>query len=533
MDQKDHQNLAQQALPGDATGVGALPAASSSAPPRSSERQRTQLGRLHGIHVTAEHLHRVLQRFRNPSRFGYMTPHEVRAASRLEYNPQNVSLLTELGAMMADAGREPAEESSVLAGLTYVGQFIAHDITFDVSPPHFDAPVDADQLPNMRSPALDLDSVYGDGPTLSPYLYVMPSGSANPTAIRLRVGVNKPSGRGGPSGNPGPAGTTQLLDFDVPRLSPGVTTAVIGDPRNDENLIISQLHHAFLRFHNAVVDRLEQENFPNDIFAEATKRVIQHYQYAVVHDFLTQICGQEAVDDALKTVKAEHGGPFRMPVEFSAAAFRFGHSMVRERYWLSFVAPKADLVDVFRVVRTGLPLESTWVVDLNGFFDTGVAVPKNRSRKIDSVLAQELENIPGGKQMMAVLATRNLLRGLVLGLPSGQATARYFNLPPLEGAALLEGLDFEDEVRLLEANERLLHQTPLWYYVLREAKITRNGDSLGPLGARIVAETVVRILARQPHSFLNDKDFTLSLKGSNSEGFTFADLLRFSGVLRV
>ena len=118
-------------------------------------------------------------------------------------------------------------------------------------------------------------------------------------------------------------------NWDVPRI-PGTNTAVIGDPRNDENLIIVQFQHAMLRFHNAVVDLLLAAAFAGDIFAEAKRIVTHHYQWAVVHDFLKRICGAAAVNNAMASVVAPVGSAFRMPVEFAVAAYRFGHSMIRD-----------------------------------------------------------------------------------------------------------------------------------------------------------------------------------------------------------
>ena len=195
-------------------------------------------------------------------RFGYMSSAATRAATKLPFNVATQALLGQLGNMMGDAGRDPnpashnpadAGVSSIPAGFTYFGQFVDHDITFDVSST-LDADTDANTINNMRSPALDLDSVYGRGPGLDPFLYVFPT-SGPATAIKLHRGTNTPIGPGGPSNNGNQSGMVQQTNWDVPRMQ-GTNTAAIGDPRNDENLIIVQFHHAMLRFHNAVVDLL-------------------------------------------------------------------------------------------------------------------------------------------------------------------------------------------------------------------------------------------------------------------------------------
>jgi hypothetical protein len=471
-------------------------------------------------------------------KFGYLTSPAIRNATKLPFTPANMSLLDQLGDLMANPGRETAPDSPIPAGFTYVGQFVDHDITLDVSS-RLDAAVDAETINNMRSPVLDLDSVYGDGPALDPFLFAFPS-SGPPTAIKFQLGSNTNTGPGGPAGSAGTMAAMKIqIDFDVPRihnpLNPAASThtAVIGDPRNDENLIVGQLHHAMLRFHNKVVDALIVAGFPGDIFVEARRIVTHHYQWAVVHDFLERVCGSTVVNAAMASVVAPPGSAFRMPVEFAVAGYRFGHSMIRDRYWVNFNFPAATLAQVFEFIRNQrLPVFSNWVVDFNAFFDTGVVVPmNNKARKIDSVLANGLEALPGFSGLMAVLAQRNLRRGLALGLPSGQGLAKHYNLAPMTAAQIQQGLP-ADEVALLNASGGLLlKRTPLWYYVLREAAVLRNGDQLGPVGARVVAETFVKILKRDASSYVNvSAGFTPSLPSGAPGSFTFADLVNFAGV---
>lgn len=463
-------------------------------------------------------------------RFGYLTPWPLRKASRLPFTPATVALVDRLGELMGDPGRETMPDGPIPAGFTYVGQFVDHDITFDVSPA-LEQETDATTLRNMRSPSLDLDAVYGRGPALDPFLYVFPT-TGPPSAIRMLLGQNTPSGPGGPSGpvnNPG--AMVAKTDFDVPRVSS--QTAVVGDPRNDENLIVSQFHHAMLRFHNRVVDLLVLAGFSGDIFVEARRLVRHHYQWAVVHDFLPRLCGTTVMTSALGSVTAAIGSPFSMPVEFSVAAYRCGHSMIRDRYWVNHNFPFATLGQVFEFIRVPrLPVLSNWVVDFNALFETGFPVPIfNRARKIDSVLANGLESLPGFTGMMAVLAQRNLRRGLALGLPSGQAMAAFFGVPPITAAQLQSGLPADEVAVLNSANGLLLKKTPLWYYILREAAVREGGDRLGPVGARIVAQTFVRMLKRDETSFLNlPGGFTPSLTAATPGTFTFADLVHFAGV---
>lgn len=472
-------------------------------------------------------------------RFGYMSSAATRTATKLPFNVATQALLGQLGNMMGDPGRDPnvssqnpadAGVSSIPAGFTYFGQFVDHDITFDVSST-LDTESDANTINNMRSPSLDLDSVYGSGPGLDPFLYAFPA-SGPSTAIKLKLGTNTSTGAGGPSSNGAPSGMVAQTDWDVPRI-PGTHTAVIGDPRNDENLIVVQFQHAMLRFHNAVVDLLLAASFTGDIFAEAKRIVTHHYQWAVVNDFLKRICGAAAVSNALSSVAVAVGSPFRMPVEFAVAAYRFGHSMIRDNYWVNFNFPNATLGQVFEFNRNPrLPVFSNWVVDMNAFFDTGVPVPvNNKARKIDSFMATGLEALPGFAGMMAILATRNLRRGLALGLPSGQGMANAFGVTPMTDAELTSGLPAA-EVNVLNASAKLLlKKTPLWYYALREAAVLGGGNQLGPVGGRIVAETFVRILKRDGSSYLNVPGGFLPILPSTTPGdFTVADLVTFAGV---
>lgn len=475
-------------------------------------------------------------------KFGYMFAGSVRNASKLVFNTANQQLLDALGNLMGDVGRESAGDSVIPAGYTYFGQFVDHDITFDTTST-IDTPQDANSITNMRTPALDLDSVYGRGPALDPYLYRFPTPGLPPTAVKMQLGRNRNVGTGGPRNSAGVA--VVPTNFDVPRALNGTDTtvvtpdstftAIIGDPRNDENVLISQFHHAMLKFHNRIIDMLVSTGFAGDLFTEAKKIVTHHYQWCVLHDFLPRICGAAAVNAAIGSVSAPVGSPFRMPVEFAVAAYRFGHSMIRNGYILntSLSASISTLKGVFDFIRVPLlPLFSNWAVDFNMFFNTAHAPAGfNNARKIDSVMANGLEQIPGGSGIMAILASRNLRRGLAFGLPSGQAAAIALGITPMSAAQLTSGLP-ANEINLLGSiGGLLLNKTPLWYYVLREAMVLNNGDQLGPVGARIVAETFVRMLKRDGDSFLHVSGFTPALPSSVGGQFTIADMLEFAGVL--
>ena len=447
-------------------------------------------------------------------KFGYMSSAATRTASALPFNVSTQALLGQLGNLMADPGRVPnaashnpadAGVSTIPAGFTYFGQFVDHDITLDVSS-SLDAATDATTINNMRSPTLDLDSVYGRGPGLDPYLYSFPS-SGPGTAIKLLTGTNRNSGSGGPSSNGTPGGMVPQATFDVPRML-STNTAVIGDPRNDENLLVAQFHHAMLRFHNAVVDLLLSAEFAGDVFAEAKRIVTHHYQWAVVHDFLPRLVGADLVDQVL----TEGGRWFApepaqayIPLEFADAAFRYGHGQIRHTYRLVDGGPALPLFP--DLVGFG-PLPADRRLDLAQIFDVPGRAPAQRAKRLDGRLAASLiglpEQVTGAVDTEAYrsLAVRDLLRGETTGLPSGEAIARLVGAAPLT----------PDEL-----DKSWPDGTPLWYYILKEAEYRGGGDRLGPVGGRIVTEVLIGLLRADPASYLSREP---SFQGSG-----LADLL--------
>jgi hypothetical protein len=397
--------------------------------------------------------------------------------------------IEQLVALMERRTRTPAltENDHIPAGFTYLGQFIDHDITFDATP-IADRHRDPEALVNFRTPRFDLDSVYGSGPVAQPYLYDW-EGPA-PRGARLLLGENAVD-----SGSADP-----LAPIDLPRNQQG--RALIGDPRNAENVVVAQLHLLLIRFHNAVVERVGD-------FEEARRIVRWHYQWIVVHDFLPRVVGEEMATEVLEPASAgnapvvhcEHfewqDEPF-IPVEFSAAAYRFGHSTVRDRYGLKRRPEGAP-------VQTAIPLfpdlaRSTWlperlVIDWQRFFSLAGAHRPQSSFRIDTTMSEPLFRLPddGG-----ILPRRNLLRGRELQLPSGQEVASAMKMSALPEEALL----LDDEVPS-RSRKALLATTPLWYYVLCEAAHAAEGRHLGPVGGRIVAEVLVGLLEGDPDSYLS------------------------------
>lgn len=336
--------------------------------------------------------------------------------------------------------------------------------------------------------------------------------------------------------------------------------ALIGDPRNDENLIISQLHLAFLKAHNALVDQ-------GKTFAQARRLLRQHYQHIVVHDFLRRVADQAIVDGIV-----QHGnrlydppaGQFYMPLEFTVAAYRFGHSMVRDSYDfnLNFNALNSDAADLSLLfmftafsgqIGSGVggsvnpagagvaqfpTLPDNWIIECHRFADTADTKASNKARRIDTKLAaglfglQSLAGTVIQPPDMANLAVRNLLRGYQLRMPTGQAVARQLGLPPLTADQIKEAAANPQQVQAL-GDGRFLECTPLWYYLLAEAAHPSggNGQRLGPVGSTIVAEVLIGLIRRSEDSILNAPGWQPSLPSAHPGRFELADLLRFAGVL--
>ncbi len=472
--------------------------------------------------------------------------------SNVRFDPEQ---LKELGnAMHADSSASPDQDSAIPAGFTYFGQFVDHDITFDRSAGIPSELVDPDVLTQGRSPALDLDSLYGNGPEGSPELY-------EPDRVRLRVGTTTPlsSGRF--------PGADIRLPNDLPRLEGRV--AIIGDPRNDENLAVAQMHLAFIKFHNRVVESIARDRphlAPAFLFEAARASVVRHYQWIVLNDFLPRLCDRDVLVGLIGDARAMVGAS-AMPVEFSAAAYRLGHSMIRPVYeWNRFFNSDAGkngrpgigiatLLNLFQFTGDGgfspntipnqpLPdglqptLPSNWVANCNLLFDFsevgGIRDQKmNLARAINTGLADPLKNIPGvvdpdgssGAKRPASLASRNLRRGAFLSLPTGQEAAAYFGLAPMAPAKIADGPNHA--LNQIVSKYGYHERTPLWFYVLKEAESRHYGQSLGIVGSLIVAGTFVSLIKGSRVSILRETAWSPDLPGSVTGDFRMTDLLKF------
>ena len=476
------------------------------------------------------------------------------------------------------------EDSAIDAGYTYLGQFIDHDISFDPAS-SLQQRNDVDALVDFRTPRLDLDCLYGSGPDDQPYLY-----TAN--GRKFQLGEALTEGLHG-----------KVIANDLPRHTwtdeHGTHhRALIGDKRNDENVIVSQLHGLFLRFHNRFAD--EHQNLE---FAEIQRQVRWHYQYVVLHDFLYKIARRDVIESILphlKSSKSIHedaprlrfykprNEPF-MPIEFSTAAYRFGHAMVRPIYRLNMNLKGGNDPDKtkpdegMRGVRgrqfifAGLKdrglngfdrFPRDWGIDWNLFFDLtndkATRIGSNRTQpayKLDPSLVNPLAFLPEFSEVnhrpplddvtklqakpnegaVANLALRNLMRGVSMGLPSGQDVALAMGLVPLSDDELRVGKatnqrEFLDSPKISAvANGAFKGKAPLWYYLLAEgaADWSKKGGKqeaglqLGEVGSRIVVETFVGMLLGDGHSVLRQAPGWSPEIGKKA-GFDMPDFVKYA-----
>ena len=367
---------------------------------------------------------------------------------------------------ICDCGDEldtPSSLSGIAAGWPIFGQFVAHDITADRSA--LQSHVDPHALHNARAPRLDLECLYGDGPAGHPFLYQR----GDPAKFLL-----------------GADGT------DVPRNAEGL--AIIGDPRNDSYTLMAQMHLAMLNVHNGFVDEARTGGIPeHDVFESAARETRWHYQWVVLHEFLPSLVGAPLLNEILQNGPKwfRPSGDVFIPLEFADAAYRYGHCQIRHKYRLN---EETDPVPIFPDLLGFRPVPAARAVDWKLFFDDGGAKTAQRAKKIDGRLVGSLIRLPteitGESQVDAYqsLAVRDLQRGQGVGLPSGEAVARCVGAKPLTPG----------EVGLRAAG--WAGETPLWYYILREADVTSAGERLGPVGGRIVAEVMVTLLERDSTS---------------------------------
>ena len=468
-----------------------------------------------------------------PFRFSRMGPNGIQ-------HQLGESNRKKIGNAMAAGG---GGASQIPAGYTYLGQFIDHDLTFDKTNVMLGENVSPTQLLQARSPSLDLDSMYGASPT-------DPGSAKFYEADGLHLKMGKTAAVGGIPAKDG---------FDLPRGA-GTTAAakrqaVIPDPRNDENLAVAQSHLAFIRFHNRVVDTLPASVPPAQRFAQAREIVTKHYQWMLRTDYLPRICAQGVVNNVFTSgrkafeVEVAPTDVPTMPIEFSVATFRLGHSMIRRAYnWNKIFDDGSGSLDLLFAfsghsgdLGGGQRLPSNWIADFRRLYDfkqagrADLAVPEgkfNRAMRIDTTLVNPLKMLPGFPSgPRANLAFRNLARAKMVRLATGQQMAAFLKnrgvaVTKLTNVQIRDGKNGAKLDGLTQPQRSaLLKNTPLWFYVLREAEF--NQGKLKGVGARIVAETFHRAMEGSQHSIVRDPAWRPSL-GPNNTTFRMVDLLLFA-----
>jgi hypothetical protein len=399
---------------------------------------------------------------------------------------------------ICDGGDSCVYTRETAAGWPMFGQYIAHDITADRSP--IGARADLARIVNFRRPRANLESLYGSGQIGSPYLFR----AEDPD--QLLLGVND---RGD--------------EEDLPRNPQGI--ALIGDPRNDLHLFVSQLQVAMIGVHNRLVERARAEGVGgSDVFATAQRETAWHYQWVILEDYLPRTVGP-----ALAAEIREEGPRFyrpghnpKIPFEFADAAFRYGHGQIREVYAVNAESGHRDFFPDLLGFR---PVPAELRVDWHLLFDVEGEPPPQRAKRIDGSLVRSLIELPAAvtgeveTDAYRSLAGRDLQRGGAYGLPSGEALVAAMGEAPLG----------PDENPLTASG--WTGGTPLWLYFMFESAARADGERLGPAGGRIVAEVLTGLIDADPDSYRAvEPDWTPTLP-ARGKRFGLADLLVPEGVV--
>lgn len=449
-------------------------------------------------------------------------------------------------------------------GYTYLLQFIAHDITFDEASDRHrreDFPWDIidskslKKLKNLRTPFLNLDSIYGSD---------IPNNKNEISRSRLFLEKYKLPllrlGETSESVNTQITTSEKSYPNDLPRGKSSVE-ALIVDPRNDENLLLAQTQVAFMKFHNALVVSLNVSGkfSYKELFKKAHKLVILYYQTIIITDLLPKIAQESVIKELIEKIECEEPNPgkFGIPLEFSVAAFRFGHSMIRKKYNINKGNPNQDLRDIMAFSGIGMlhnkkqpfipALLSDWIINWNNFYQLEDKIKdEDMAMPIDTeITTQLLELFPPTENSFGnranSIAAIDLFRGRRFGLPSGQDVARKFGVEPLSAQQISSLIDSKEikpystipsEQEKAEVKERLKKvfskKTPLWFYILAEAEETGNGR-LGEVGSRIVVETLLNLIYYSEYSILQDKweADEVFLLNKTDKSFSMPEMLKF------
>jgi hypothetical protein len=370
------------------------------------------------------------------------------------------------------------------AGYTYAGQFILHDLTRDDTALQDVVDRQACDTINCNQARLDLSSLYGEGPfSKDRHLYAEDHASLKLGSVRTKQGES----------------------FDLP-LDPKTSRPLLADSRNNENLIIRQIHAMFLKLHNRAVDALRGEVAEDDLFVEARQRVRWQYQWLVRFDYLQRLCNPAVYRDVVlagNRLIDWSQDDFSIPVEFSHAAARFGHSMVRVKYELNRENPDFELTRVIGEVHKPGPLSAALAVAWQKFFTT-----REPANNIDTAIPEAMFQLPIealrrfgpviSEDNPAELPVRTLRRGMEMKLPTGEQVRDAFCPASLISTAIPEFPNYKPGEIIVDLE--LEGRTPLWYYILLEAEVNEHGANLGAVGSRLLAEVIEGALSADPTS---------------------------------
>lgn len=447
----------------------------------------------------------------------------------------------------------PQKRSTMPAGYVFLGQFIDHDLAHDTLSQGFPyGELNPLELENAREPFFTLDVLYGDGPgSKDSHLYesrsaLLKLSDTVPAAQDLRKFPNDLPRKGQFAG--------------VPPTAREFQEALVVDNRQDENLAIAQTHVAFIKFHNAVA---RNEFGGKGSFKKIKELVVKHYQDIVLNDFLPRIVDPDILREVIKDIK-NGKQRFRpdatrpiMPVEFSVGAFRMGHSIVTEEFDWNRHFTKVSIQDLSDFTARGrmqgetiwdnitekrIPapsIPSDWIIDWTRFYDFGgmynSAKSKNFAAKIDTSMIERFKTlVPGDDHRFdtyeSSLAVRNLFRGRRHMLPSGQAVAKLFGESVIDKDSITKNMEGSGLKKAFGI------ETPLWYYILREAELTANNkdgtERLGRVGSRIMCEAMLGLMRISPISIFNDPTWRPSLfRGPSKATYSMPDLLNYVGDL--
>lgn len=429
-----------------------------------------------------------------------------------------------------------SDVQSLPSAYTYFGQLVVHDLSrMSTLDPLLTATAGAagSELINRCRPRLDLHSLYGLGPLESPEYY-LPSRIA-PDGRLAHWHARETRYR-----SPG-------SDDDLLRNLHG--SAILPEARNDENVIVSQVHLALLKAHNrAMADPLlAVGNSPRERFRSVRRLMRWHVQWLVLNDFLKRILHAEQA-----RLLSEHLDHFEnrtpphlpfvdewrddpwMPLEFVLAAYRFGHALARPAYRLN-----ETIRDPVRLLREGHEPEDqhlgggrmlrvAWTLDWNHFCDDRRSSRTQYARPFAPRVSPSLGALPlepfhidgGGRvpdEHLSKLPYLTLFRGALFGLPTGQDLA----------AALARR-----DSRIATHTAILAGRAPLWHYLLAEAEHAGEGGgrTLGRLGSTIVLDTLLGLIAADPESYLQVEPGWKPCMGKPETGkpYSLGTLLRYA-----